>query len=141
MSSKKFDSPMEAEAFFYQSLEQRDLGGIMLAWAESDEIVCIHPMGPALEGLEAIREAWSVICDSGQELNFEIDSICYNESAELAVHVLTERIAMAGDPPKQASMLVTNVYRQTDIGWRMILHHASPGASHENVPEKPVVLH
>ena len=141
MSGKKFDSPMEAEAFFYQALEQRDLNEIMLAWAEDDEVVCIHPVGPALEGLESIRDSWSVICDSGQELSFEIDSIRYSETSELAVHILREHIAMAGDPPKLALMLVTNVYRQTENGWRMVLHHASPGSSTESANEEPVVLH
>lgn len=141
MSGKKFDSPMETEAYFYQALEQRDLDKIMVAWAEDEEIVCIHPMGPALEGLTAVRESWGVICDSGQELSFEIDSIRYNESADIAVHIVNEQIVMAGDPPKEASMLVTNVYRQTQNGWRMILHHASPGSSDESAPEEPVVLH
>ena len=141
MTSKKFDSPMEAEAFFYQALEQRDLDEIMVAWAKDDEIVCIHPMGPALEGQTSVRDAWGVICDSGQELTFEIDSIRYSETSDLAVHILQEHIAMAGDPPKLASMLVTNVYRQTESGWRMILHHASPSPSVESASEEPVVLH
>lgn len=141
MSSKKFESPMKAEAFFYRALEQRDLDEIMLAWAEDDEIVCIHPMGPALEGIEPVRESWGVICDSDQELSFEIESIRYSESSELAVHILRENIAMAGDPPKLASMLVTNIYRQTENGWRMVLHHASPASSPESAHEDPVVLH
>ncbi|MFV1997799.1 MAG: nuclear transport factor 2 family protein [Acidiferrobacterales bacterium] len=141
MSNKKFDSPMEVEAFFYQALEQRDLSDIMAAWAEDDEVTCIHPMGPALEGLTSIRDSWGVICDSDQELSFEIDSIHYSESADIAVHIVNEQIIMAGDPPKEASILVTNVYRQTENGWRMILHHASPGSSDESAPEEPVVLH
>ncbi len=132
---------MKAEAFFYHALEQRDLNEIMLAWAEDDEIVCIHPMGPVLEGIESVRESWGVICDSGQKLSFEIDSIRYSESSELAVHILRENIAMAGDPPKLASMLVTNIYRQTEDGWRMVLHHASPASSTESAHEDPVVLH
>ncbi|MEE8387314.1 MAG: nuclear transport factor 2 family protein [Acidiferrobacterales bacterium] len=141
MSSIKFDSPMKAEAFFYRALEQRNLDDIMRAWAEDDEIVCIHPMGPALEGTESIRESWGVICDSNQELSFEIDSIRYSESGELAVHILRENIAMAGDPPKLASMLVTNVYRQTEIGWRMVLHHAAPAPSAESENKEFVTLH
>lgn len=132
---------MKVEAFFYQALEQRDLDEIMSAWAEDDEIVCIHPMGPVLEGQTSVRDAWGVICDSGQELSFELDSIRYSESADLAIHVLTEQIAMAGNPPKQASMLVTNVYRQTENGWHMILHHASPSHSDEHELEEPMVLH
>lgn len=132
---------MEVEAFFYQALEQRDLDEIMTAWAEDDDIVCIHPMGPALEGLTSVRDSWAVICDSDQELSFEIDSIRYSESADIAVHIVNEQIVMAGEPPKEASMLVTNVYRQTENGWRMISHHASPGSSDESAPEEPVVLH
>jgi ketosteroid isomerase-like protein len=141
MNNKKFDSPLETEAFFYQALEQRDLGEIMAAWAEDDDIVCIHPMGPALEGLASVRDSWSVICDSGQELSFEIDSIHYSESADIAVHIVREQIVMAGEPPKEATMLVTNVYRHTENGWRMISHHASPGSTDESAPEEPIVLH
>ncbi len=141
MSSIKFESPMKAEAFFYRALEQHDLNDIMLAWAEDDEIVCIHPMGPVLEGLDSIRDSWGVICDSGQELSFEIDSIRYSESGKLAVHTLRENIAMAGDPPKLASMLVTNAYRQTENGWRMVLHHAAPAPSAESENKEFVTLH
>lgn len=141
MSNKKFKSALEAEAFFYHALEQRDLNEIMLAWAEDDEVVCIHPMGPVLEGLKSIRESWSVICESDQELSFEIDSIRYSESEKLAIHILRENISMAGDPPKLASMLVTNTYRQTDDGWRMVLHHASPAASADNENLESVTLH
>lgn len=141
MSDKIFESPMKAEAFFYRALEQGDLNEIMLAWADDDDIVCIHPMGPVLEGLESIRESWSVICDSGQELSFEIDSIRYTESGELAVHILRENIAMAGDPPKLASILVTNAYRQTKNGWRMVLHHAAPAPTAESENKESVTLH
>ncbi|KPK09801.1 MAG: hypothetical protein AMJ68_11165 [Acidithiobacillales bacterium SG8_45] len=141
MSEKKFETAIEAEASFYGALEKSDLGGVMAAWATDETVVCIHPMGPALEGLAAVRDGWQVICDSGQSLSFNVVSVRYEETDDLAVHVVREEITMAGEPPKSALMLATNVYRRTDDGWRMIMHHSSPGASGESVSSGPVVLH
>lgn len=141
MSEKKFESAIEAEASFYGALEKSDLGGVMAAWAKDETVVCIHPMGPALEGQAAVRDGWQVICDSGQSLSFNVVSVRYEETDDLAVHVVREEITMAGEPPKSALMLATNVYRRTDDGWRMIMHHSSPGASGESVSSGPVVLH
>lgn len=141
MSDKKFDSPIEAEAFFYGALEKADLGDLMSAWAEDEGIVCIHPLGSALEGQAAVRDSWQMICDSGQQLSFNVVSVHYEETDQLAIHVVREEITMAGEPPKEALMLATNIYRLTDDGWRMVMHHSSPGASGESVSESPVVLH
>ena len=141
MSEKKFETAIEAEASFYGALEKSDLAGVMAAWATDETVVCIHPMGPALEGQAAVRDGWQVICDSGQSLSFNVVSVRYEEADDLAVHVVREEITMAGEPPKSALMLATNVYRRTDEGWRMIMHHSSPGASGESVSSGPVVLH
>ncbi len=141
MSDKKFDSPIEAEAFFYGALEKGDLNDIMSAWADDEGIVCIHPMGPALEGQQAVRDSWQVICESGQSLTFNVISVRYEEADQLAIHIVREEISMASEPPKEALMMATNIYRRTDDGWRMVMHHASPGASGETVSEGPVVLH
>ena len=141
MSDKKFDSPIEAEAFFYGALEKGDLNDIMSVWADDEGIVCIHPMGPALEGQQAVRDSWQVICESGQSLTFNVISVRYEEADQLAIHIVREEISMASEPPKEALMMATNIYRRTDDGWRMVMHHASPGASGETVSEGPVVLH
>jgi ketosteroid isomerase-like protein len=44
---------------------------------------------------------------------------------------------------KQAFVLVTNVYHKTPQGWRMVVHHASPGTQNDmaDVGDKPVVFH
>jgi uncharacterized protein (TIGR02246 family) len=141
MSDKKFESSIEAEEFFYEALQKGNLEEIMSTWADDETVVCIHPMGSALEGRAAVRDGWQVICESDQTLMFNVVSVRYEESEQLAVHVVREEITMAGDPPKEALMLATNVYRNTEDGWRMVLHHSSPGASGESVSSGPVVLH
>lgn len=141
MSDKKFESSIEAEEFFYEALQKGNLEEIMSTWADDETVVCIHPMGSALEGRAAVRDGWQAICESDQTLTFNVVSVRYEESEQLAVHVVREEITMAGEPPKEALMLATNVYRNTEDGWRMVLHHSSPGASGESVSSGPVVLH
>lgn len=141
MSDRKFDTPVEVEEFFYDALEKGDLEDVMSTWADDDDVVCIHPMGPALEGQAAVRDGWQMICESGQELSFNIVTVSYEETNQLAVHVVREEITMAGDPPKEAVMFATNIYRRSENGWRMVMHHSSPGASGEAVSKDPVVLH
>lgn len=144
MTDKRFDSPMEAEAYFYNALEHFDLNAIMEVWADDKGIVCIHPMGPALEGPKDVRDSWQIICDSGQQLSFKVNSIIYEQTDQMAFHIVREEISMAGEQPKEAVITATNVYRQTDNGWRLVLHHASPSPADNNVPvelEEEVTLH
>jgi len=51
-----FTSPQEAEAAFYEALERGDLDAMMSVWAEDEEIVCVHPGGPRLNGYALVRD-------------------------------------------------------------------------------------
>jgi len=37
--------------------------------------------------------------------------------------------AEAGQPAPTAWVIATNVYLKTALGWRLVLHHASPGSA------------
>jgi ketosteroid isomerase-like protein len=61
------------------------------------------------------------------------------------VHHLAERISVqTSEGPRTAWVLATNVYLKTAQGWRLVLHHASPGSVDQPptaVGEVPAVLH
>jgi ketosteroid isomerase-like protein len=66
------------------------------------------------------------------------------ESLASAVHNVLERIdVMTPDGPRQAWVIATNVYHKTAQGWRLVVHHASPGTPSElqEVGDAPQVLH
>jgi ketosteroid isomerase-like protein len=42
------------------------------------------------------------------------------------VHSVHENFTLEGDARSQVPMVATNVYLRTAVGWRMIVHHASP---------------
>ena len=51
----------------------------------------------------------------------------------LVIHQVHERVLVPGPEGDQiAWVLATNAYLKTEQGWRMVLHHASPGQAIES---------
>jgi hypothetical protein len=66
------------------------------------------------------------------------------DSMTCAVRSVRERIdILTHEGPVTAFVLATNVYFKTPQGWRMVAHHASPGAANEaqDITEVPPVFH
>jgi len=133
----------EAEANFYEALQVADLERLMACWADEDEVFCVHPGGPRLVGLGAIRAAFDAMFTNGN-LRIQPEAVRKIDSLASAVHSVRERIeVLTPEGPMTAFVLATNVYLKTAQGWRMVAHHASPSAAHEanDISEVPPVLH
>lgn len=139
MSKTIFTSSQDVETAFYEALERADLEAMMSVWAEDEEIVCVQPGGPRLSGYTAIREAWRRIFDSGTKLQVQIANPAVVQTPFTAVHSLIEQISIVGDDNTRAPVVTTNVYVRGPLGWRMIVHHASPAPP--SAPEAPKTLH
>ena len=144
MSGRIFATPQDAEAAFYEALERADLDAMMAVWAEDEEIVCVHPTGPRLAGLAAVRSSWERIFSGGAGARVQITHRVEMAGMMVAVHSLHENFPVPGGKPPAATIVVTNVYLRSASGWRMIVHHASPapGAAAEAPRgEQPKILH
>jgi ketosteroid isomerase-like protein len=133
-------TPEAAEKAFYAAFEGGDLMAMMQVWADTPEVCCIHPMGKALRGLAAVREGWAGIFSSGLRLHFVLEPLQWQPTDDLAISVVLERIQVAGEKKPRPPMVATNVYRRTALGWRMVLHHASPAVV-EVAKDMPQRLH
>jgi ketosteroid isomerase-like protein len=138
MSKARFNTPQEAESAFYAAFIKRDAQAMMAVWAEQENISCIHPLGPILRGPDAIRESWEVLFRNAPDMEFMIKERSRTQNGELAIHIVEEHIQIKNRPPG-SPVQATNVYRLTEHGWRMVLHHASP-TTPESKPE-PQTLH
>jgi ketosteroid isomerase-like protein len=138
----KYSSPEQAEAAFYQALEKADLAAMLSVWAEDEEILCIHPGGNRLVGIDALRESWRQIFAAGPRMRFQLLEVRVQSGRMLSVHNLYERITLAGQRRSQL-VLATNVYVLTPSGWRMLMHHGSPLPADASAPEPtpPGTLH
>lgn len=132
--SKLFPTPEDAENAFYDAFERADLGLMMSVWAESDDVVCIHPQGPRLVGFEAVRDSWVQIFAGGSQLRVRTADVRIYDGQTVAVRNVIEQLAAPGRTEPTHTVLATNVYELTDGGWRMTVHHASPPAEAARAP-------
>ena len=130
MSKTKFPTSTAAEEAFYCAFESSDIEGMMAIWLDADYIECIHPMGHRIVGLADIRDSWQGIFRSPATVKFEMADKRMIEHSSLAIHLVNE-IMMLDEGKKQIHVLATNIYEKTAEGWRMILHHASPGPANK----------
>jgi ketosteroid isomerase-like protein len=137
-------SPDDVEAQFYEALQLGDLERMMAVWADEDEVACVHPGGARLIGPEAVRGAFeSLFAQGGVEA--AVHQVRRMMLGTCAVHHVLERVRIsAEDGAPYGFVVATNVYTHTPMGWRMLVHHASPGHAREiqDIIEVPTgVLH
>ena len=136
-------TPDEVENAFYEALHNADIDQFMACWAEEDEIVCVQPGGTRLIGSGAIRVAFEALFAQGG-VHAWPQQVHRIEALASAVHHLIERVAVQTPQGERlAWVTVTNVYHKTPQGWRMVVHHASPGKPQEDTDSatRPVMLH
>jgi ketosteroid isomerase-like protein len=121
-------SPQDAAVAFYQAFEARDLDAMMTAWADDEDIVCVHPGGPRMVGYDAVRAAWEQLFSGDTKLSFRLDEIVVMETVGLAMQSAIEHVATP-DGNVRGAAVATNVFMRTPLGWRMVCHHASPIAA------------
>ena len=125
-----FSSPEAAEEAFYRALEKSDLDLMMAVWDEDENISCVHPGGPRLEGRAAVRQSWEQIFAHSPGMKFRLTDKSQYDDQNLTVHVVHEHIRLGKESNSQPPVIATNVYRLTENGWRMVMHHASPTRMH-----------
>jgi ketosteroid isomerase-like protein len=121
-----FTSPQDAATAFYRAFEAKDIDAMMAAWAEDEEIVCVHPGGPRLVGFDAVRLGWEQIFAGETKLLFRLDELVVLETVGMALQSAIEQVTVGDNPAPRGTAIASNVFLRTPSGWRIVLHHASP---------------
>jgi ketosteroid isomerase-like protein len=129
MSEPYYATSRQAEQAFYDAFQRADAGGMMKVWADEDSIICIHPMGPRLNGRAAVAQSWRQIFAGRASARFELTEVSCTLDRDLAVHCVYENIHHGPQLDQRSLVLATNIYKSTERGWRMLVHHASPGVA------------
>ncbi|UCH16838.1 MAG: nuclear transport factor 2 family protein [Burkholderiales bacterium] len=136
-------SPDDIEQQFYEALQNADIDKLMALWADDEEIACVHPGGPRVVGAGPIRASFEAMFANGP-INARAERVRRLGGVSSAIHHVLERVqVMDASGPQSAWVLATNVYVKTALGWRLAVHHASPGSPREiqEISESPSVLH
>lgn len=127
----------EANEEFYAAAEAGDLdrlGAIWLAGPFESSVQCVHPGWAPVFGREDVLRSWAVVCANTPFLQFFLTDVRVDVVDRIAVVSLTENIITdmsAGSSEEDPGFIAggrattLNVFRRTEDGWRLWMHHAS----------------
>ena len=122
-----------ANAELYAAFEVGDIDRMSALWAESDDVVCIHPGGPILRGRGLVLRSWSVIMANTSYIQFFLTDVEIDVIGDTAVVTCAENILTANPDENDAGsfahpgrVVATNIFRRTGDRWRLVVHHGSP---------------
>lgn len=124
---QRFNTPADVQAHFYGAIEAGDAQAMMQVWSQDQPLVCIHPGAPRLDERSMIAESWEQILAGDAKLSFRLSEEHRIEQPMLAI--FTARVEIALDNEWIDTLLTTNVYHNSEAGWHMVIHHASPDPS------------
>jgi ketosteroid isomerase-like protein len=137
MSEPSYATSEDAERAFYDAFQRAEVDEMMKVWSPEDSIICIHPMGARLEGREAVAQSWRQIFSGRASMRFELTEVSRILNGTLAVHCVYENIDHGPQLDQRSRVMSTNVYRSTERGWHMLVHHASPAISMQTADKRP----
>ncbi|GAA3756323.1 nuclear transport factor 2 family protein [Salinactinospora qingdaonensis] len=123
----------EANAEFYQAIENGDIDLMQRVWAREDQapdLVCVNPGWPLLRGRAEIMRAWSLVMANVPYIQYVLTETHIGVGTEVAMVTCEENVLTADeDTPgfiANGQVVTTNLFISTEQGWRLWSHHASP---------------
>jgi ketosteroid isomerase-like protein len=141
MKTALFASPEDCARSFYEAFARADLDELMAAWAEDEEICCVHPGAAPIYGYQAVRSAWAAIFRNSARIRLDLRDEHWNSTIAMANQHAIEWVYVGDEDQPRAPVFVTNTFMRTPQGWRMIAHHASPVQTGIGTAAGGAVLH
>jgi ketosteroid isomerase-like protein len=125
------DAVLAVHADFYAAFERADFDAMAALWADDDGVVCVHPAAAPIRGRAAVMRSWLALMANAPYIQFFLTDVEATVVDDLATVTCMENVLSAGaDTPlgvfAGGTAAATNVFRQTAVGWRLWVHHASP---------------
>lgn len=123
-----------ANTSLYTAVESADLdlmGALWMDGPEAESVVCVHPGWPPLHGRSEVLRSWAAIMAGTPYVQFFLTDVQVSVQGDAAVVTCTENVLTGGDGGASfgfpgGRVAATNVFRRSDGGWRLWVHHASP---------------
>ena len=125
--TQTYHTPQDAEDAFYDALDEGNLDQLLSVWAESDDICCLLPMHPMIQGRQGVTDVFTHLFSQGHGVSLEIAHLGWIEADDIAIHQVEETVLVPpADTPPQSPFYGTNIYQKDVTGWRLIVHQNAP---------------
>ena len=134
--SEQYETPQDAEDAYYDAMEEGDLGKLLAIWADSDDICCLLPMYPLIQGRREVEEVYARLFSMGQGVELSIRHLSWIQAGEMAIHQV-EEIVQHPPPgqPKPPPFYATNIFLKVDNSWRLLIHQNAPTPAPAPAPQ------
>jgi ketosteroid isomerase-like protein len=137
MTSTDVAAVEAANSEFYAAFEAVDLDRMHAVWDDDEDVTCVHPGWPLLRGRGRVMRSWALIFANTPYIQFFLTDVHVQVTDEIAVVTCCESILTSvGDSEGDATVVATNVFRLREDGWRLVVHHGSPVAQHDERKEE-----
>lgn len=117
---------LEANEKFYEAFNKQDAGLMKKVWLDDPSSMCIHPGWEVARGLDAIMQSWQIIFQGSAPLDIKLSKVEITASLDLVWLSCQENLYLITPDGVQMSIVhATNIFKQVDNDWKMVLHHAS----------------
>lgn len=117
----------KAHESFYEALNRADIELMEKVWVAERKAKCIHPGWPVINGWESIKASWMSIFESGELASIETSDVLIDIGEKAAWANCVEKLNHFVDGRIVVTLAqATNIFENTENGWRIALHHASP---------------
>jgi ketosteroid isomerase-like protein len=118
---------IETNQRFYDAFGALDLDTMETVWENSERALCVHPGWAPLLDWELIRESWERIFDNATLMHFNVRYINAAVQGDCGWVTCVENItSVLQGRASDYSVLATNIFVRSPVGWRVTAHHASP---------------
>jgi ketosteroid isomerase-like protein len=125
--SQTYATPQEAEDAFYDALEEGDVNKLLSVWAEADDICCLLPMYPLIQGRKDVADVFTQLFSQGHGVALAVAHLTWIQTDDIAIHQVEEIIQnLPPETPPPPPFYGTNIYRKDKTGWRLIVHQNAP---------------
>ena len=112
---------------FYRAFESLDIQQMESAWADGEEVRCVHPGWGLLTGWTDVMNSWATIFENTSLMQFRITDAQVHVAGDYAWVVCVENITSVVDGNvTEFKVLTTNILAHRDGRWLMVHHHGSP---------------
>jgi SnoaL-like domain len=121
---------------FYRALETLDLDAMDALWSHERWVRCVHPGSDAIVGWEHVRRSWQEIFASTRWIRVTPTAVDVTLLGAIGLVACSENITAANEGDVGLAVAqATNLFQRTTLGWRMVVHHASPSPVQLTSPE------
>lgn len=118
-----------ANETFYRAFADRDYTLMTAVWADGEDLSCLHPGWPPLQGREAVLQSWHAILTGPSAPNITPEHPKASLHGDCGIVVCYEQV-------DGEYLIATNIFVRAEASWLLVHHQSGPTEPPSEAPQE-----